>query len=239
MAAQMTFKRYELKYLITGPQKQRLLAAMETYMAPDEYGKTLISNLYYDTANYRLIRHSIEKPVFKEKLRLRCYGTVTPDTKVFVELKRKCKKVVYKRRLHLSQSQAFQWLRGDIRQKPDSQIGNELQYFLEFYGDLQPRLYLSYERQAYIGRQDPALRITFDENILCRTEDLTLTGRPYGTALLPPDHVLMEIKTTQGMPLWLTHVLSQEKLYKTSFSKYGTAYATTIFPKLKEDHQYV
>ena len=61
MAFQTVFKRYELKYLLTRAQKERILEAMEPYMALDKYGRTTIRNIYFDTDNYRLIRRSIEK----------------------------------------------------------------------------------------------------------------------------------------------------------------------------------
>lgn len=67
---QDVFKRYELKYMITKEQKEKLLKAMEPYMALDKYGRTTIRNIYFDTENYRLVRRSIERPAYKEKLRI-------------------------------------------------------------------------------------------------------------------------------------------------------------------------
>ena len=97
MAYQSVFQRYEIKYILTRPQKERIVATMAPYMALDSYGRTTIRNVYFDTPDYRLIRRSIEKPVYKEKLRLRSYQQVRPGDPVFVELKKKYKKVVYKR----------------------------------------------------------------------------------------------------------------------------------------------
>ena len=110
MSYQAVFKRYELKYLLDQEQKQRILTAMEPYMVLDRFGRTTIRNLYFDTDNYRLIRHSIEKPAYKEKLRLRSYSRPEGSSPVFVELKKKYQAVVYKRRLAMSQEQAISWL---------------------------------------------------------------------------------------------------------------------------------
>lgn len=237
MAYQTVFQRYELKYILTQAQKELVLQAIKPHMIPDRYGKTTIRNLYFDTDDYRLIRHSIEKPVYKEKLRLRSYRKVTSDCDIFVELKKKYKSVVYKRRMALSEDRALRWLRDNETLTNKTQISNEIDYFLSYYGNLHPTVFLSYEREAYCAKDDPSFRITFDENILCRQTELSLEQDAYGTPILDSDKVLMELKCTGGIPLWMTTVLSAEKIYKTSFSKYGTAYQTLIFPKLKEEHQ--
>lgn len=233
MASQTVFKRYELKYLLTPTQKERVLAAMTPYMKLDKYGRTTIRNLYYDTDNYLLIRRSIERPVYKEKLRIRSYSRALPEDRVFVELKKKFDHVVYKRRLPLSYQQATKWLSGEQTPQSQTQIGREIEYFRQLYGTLRPTVFLSYERQAYYALDGTDFRVTFDDHILCRQEDLSLSSEAYGTPLLPENKVLMEIKCSGGIPLWMTKVLSKEKIYKTTFSKYGTAYKTLIFP---EDH---
>ena len=238
MAYQSVFKRYELKYLLPRTQKARILAAMAPYMTQDQYGKSTIRNIYFDTESYRLVRHSIEKPVYKEKLRIRSYAQAKADTPVFVELKRKYNGMVYKRRLSMPEQQAMDWITGDGGCPQDSQIGREIDYFLAFYRDLIPKVFLSYQREAYYAREDQTFRITFDDHICARLHDLSLESEPDGVPLLPPDMVLMEIKCAGGMPLWLTQLLTQEQIYKTSFSKYGTAYQTLIFTKRKEGPTY-
>ncbi len=232
MAFQTVFKRYELKYMLSLAQKERLLAAMAPYMEPDRYGRTTIRNLYYDTDSFLLIRRSIDKPTYKEKLRLRCYGRAEEESNVFVELKKKYKGVVYKRRLVLPHRQAMAWLAGAPFPGAPTQIAREIDYFRSFYGDLHPTVFLSYEREAYYPKGGGEFRVTFDENVLCRREELRLTGEVYGTPLLPEDRVLMEIKCNGGIPLWMTAALSAQKIYKTPFSKYGTAYKTLIFPEI-------
>ncbi len=236
MAYQAVFQRYELKYLITAKQKEQVLSAIKPYMEIDRYGRTTIRNLYYDTDSFLLIRRSIEKPVFKEKLRIRSYGNTLPDTPVFVELKRKYCSVVYKRRLSLPYGDALQWLAQETDLGGQSQIHREVAYFLNHYGNLHPSVFLSYEREAFYTRQPSAFRVTFDENILVRQGSLTLEGEVYGTPILPEGMVLMEIKCAGGIPLWMTQVLSREKIYKTSFSKYGTAYKTLIKKPNMEEH---
>lgn len=226
MGTQMVFKRYEMNYLLNRKQKERVLQAMEPYMELDSYGRSTIRNIYYDTDNYRLIRTSLEKPVYKEKLRVRSYQAVTPEDKVFVELKKKYDSVVYKRRVSMEEGQAMKYLAGMAPSPLHTQITEEIDYVLQFYQSLEPRVFLSYEREAYFTKEPGEFRVTFDENILFREEDLSLGCGIYGESLLAPDWTLMEIKTPGGIPLWMVRVLSEEKINKTSFSKYGSAYQT-------------
>ncbi|MBQ4046209.1 MAG: polyphosphate polymerase domain-containing protein [Lachnospiraceae bacterium] len=231
MGAQMTFERYELKYILTGQQKEEILKAMEPYMALDEYGRTTIRNVYYDTENYRLVRKSIEKPVYKEKLRVRSYGRAGANDQVFVELKKKYRDIVYKRRFKAPGRAAADWLdgRGPVPAK-NGQIIDEIAYFRDFYKGLAPACFISYEREAYYDKKGSGFRVTFDENIMARTDRLTLSEDALGVPLIPRDMTLMEIKCAGGYPLWLTRVLSRLRIYKTSFSKYGTAYQKLIIP---------
>lgn len=232
MSFQTVFKRYELKYMLTLEQKKKVLEAMEPYMSLDEYGRTTIRNIYFDTDNYRLIRHSIDKLAYKEKLRIRSYSKADADSTVFVELKKKYESVVYKRRISLPEEEAMEWLLGEHHCHKNTQISEEIDYFLEYYEALRPAVFLSYEREAFYSKDKSDFRVTFDDTILCRQEDLSLESEIYGTPLLPDGVVLMEIKCSNGIPMWMTHVLSEEHIYKTSFSKYGTAYKTMIFPQL-------
>lgn len=234
MTYQTIFKRYEFKYMLTKEQKERLLEEMEPYMALDEYGRATIRNVYFDTENYRLARRSIAKPAYKEKLRLRSYSQASPDSTVFVELKKKYQQVVYKRRLSLPEAEAMGWVCREQLCPSSTQISQEIDYFLDYYEALGPVVFLSYEREAYYSKDHSDFRVTFDENILCRQKEVSLESEVYGTLLLPKDAVLMELKCSGGIPLWMAHALSREQIYKTSFSKYGTAYQTMIFPQLKE-----
>lgn len=232
MAYQSVFKRYEIKFLLSREQRDVIATAIAPYMNPDRYGKTVICNIYYDTPNYRMIRKSLEKPVYKEKLRLRSYGPAVGDGPVFVELKKKYGGIVYKRRLLLPEQAAKDWLSGTVSRE-DTQIAREITYVRDYYADLSPRMYVSYCREAYFGKEDKNLRITFDTDIACRQEELSLSAAPGGTMVLEPDRVLMEVKTPGALPLWLVNTLSANGIYKTAFSKYGTAYMKMLKGDLK------
>ena len=224
MAYQATFKRYEIKYLLTRQQKQAVLQAMQPYMKLDEYGRTTIRNIYYDTDNYRLIRRSLEKPAYKEKLRIRSYQTAAPEDPVFVELKKKYNSVVYKRRLTLPETQAMASFKNGLPLPVHSQIADEIEYFRHYYRGLHPTVFLSYEREAFYSLDGSDFRITFDKNILYRECDFSLGSEIYGSPILIEGYTLMEIKTSGGLPLWMSHELSRLRLYHSSFSKYGQAY---------------
>jgi hypothetical protein len=238
MGYQAVFKRYEIKYMVTAEQKARIQKAMEPYMELDRFGRSTVRNIYFDTDDFVLARHSIAKPDYKEKLRIRSYSKADADSTVFVELKRKYEGVVYKRRIGLPEADAMKWMAGSVdpakmcRLSAGSpQVTREIEYFRGLYPGLKPVLYLSYDREAYRMKSGvhafaggAEFRVTFDRNILCRESDLTLKADAYGTELLGEGMYLMELKCPGAILLWMTEVLSEEHLYKTSFSKYGTAY---------------
>lgn len=238
MAYQSTFKRYEIKYLLTHQQRLAILLAMQPYMKLDKYGHTTIRNIYYDTDNFRLIRRSLEKPVYKEKLRIRSYQAAAPSDPVFVELKKKYKKVVYKRRLTILEEDAMNCFEQGIPLPIHSQIADEIEYFRSFYEDLRPAVFLTYEREAFYETNGGDFRVTFDGNILYRNHDILLGSEIYGTPLLDKGQTLMEIKTSGGIPLWMSDVLARLEVYQTSFSKYGAAYQDMMSrPKINEQRR--
>lgn len=237
MKNQMIFQRYEYKYLMNIRQLQAVLAAMAPHMVPDEYSHSSIRNLYLDTPDFRLIRRSLEKPVYKEKLRIRSYSRAGGSEKVFVELKKKYCSVVYKRRISMPQDQALECVAG-AEPWPHSQIGAELAYAADFYTHLRPTVFLSYERDSYRGTEDADFRVTFDSQIRYRREALTLDSDPWGIPILTSGQVLMEIKVTGGLPLWMAHVLSEQGIFKTSFSKYGTAYEDILLGGRRGEPKY-
>nr|WP_326190539.1 polyphosphate polymerase domain-containing protein [uncultured Oscillibacter sp.] len=237
MKNQMIFQRYESKYLMTLSQQQTVLAAMRPYMEPDVYSHSSIRNLYLDTPDFRLIRRSLERPVYKEKLRIRSYGRAENTDMVFVELKKKYRSVVYKRRISLPQDQALACF-SKTRPWPDSQIGTELAYAADFYQTLRPAVFLSYERDAFHGTEDEDLRVTFDTEIRYRQDGLSLDSDTWGIPILPPGLVLMELKVAGGLPLWMAHVLSCQGIFKTSFSKYGAAYQNILLAGRRGDRKY-
>ena len=228
------FERYELKYLITKEQKEIILSCMEPYMKEDPYGRSTIRNVYFDLPDFLLIRRSFAKPVYKEKLRIRSYNAVSSAEPIFVELKKKYKSVVYKRRISLPERDAMRYLCQGAPLDTKSQISREIDYFLEFYKALSPTVFLSYDREAFYAAEDGDFRVTFDDNILWRNYDLSLTKSIYGFPLISSDLSLMEIKTGSAIPLWMVSILTSHQIYKTSFSKYGTAFQQILSGTVKQ-----
>lgn len=225
------FERVEKKYLVPAGKLGPLLHALRGYVEEDAYGQYTICNLYYDTKNYDLIRRSLEKPKYKEKLRLRSYGVPTSDTPTFLEIKKKYNGVVYKRRVQLPYSAAMAYLEDGVMPScGDCQILKEIDYLLGYYKPT-PKLYLAYDRVAFCGLEDPSLRITFDENIRSRRTALELSSGDYGEPLFTNGERLMEIKAGAALPLWLTKILSEHKIYPVSFSKYGNIYLKNLQAK--------
>lgn len=239
MKYQNVFKRYEMKYLMTKEQQQRLLSAISPYIKPDTYGRSTNRSLYLDTSDMLLIRRSMERPCYKEKLRVRSYGVAKEDGPVFIELKKKCDGIVYKRRVSMDCCNARDYLLYGQQPPQPGQITAEIDYFMRIYGSLEPRVLLSYDRCSFVSRSDAQLRLTFDENILARTNELSLTSPIYGVDMLQPDTVLLEVKTVMGLPEWLLGFLSENNLYKTSFSKYAAAYRRLILAGEEGGYRYV
>ena len=216
-------KRYELKYLLTAGQTEFLREKLKGHMEIDQYGKTSIASLYYDTPTYQLIRTSVEKPEFKEKIRLRSYGISTETTPVFLELKRKAYGIVYKRRVETTIPLVRKFFSGEGDICAPGQINREITAFRDYYKTLVPACMIIYDRTAYF---EPGgnLRLTIDEAPRYRVSDLTLTKSMDGVPLLPEGWTILEIKVQDAMPLYLAGILSEGGSRKGSFSKYGEAY---------------
>ena len=223
-----TFKRFEYKYLIDQKQKKELMQVLKGHMMLDEYGRTTIRNVYYDTPDYALIRRSLEKPVYKEKLRLRSYSKVSGDDNVFVEIKKKYQGIVYKRRTAVALHLAESWLTGESPEPYISQIADEIEYFRRTHEGLTPACFLSYERESFFAVDGSGLRLTLDENIMGRTCDMSLSKGIYGDRILPPGSTLLELKTSDAFPVYLAEFLSRRHIRKNSFSKYGSYYGNFI-----------
>ena len=222
-AYQAVFQRKEVKYLLSIAQLQALMSVIRQHMEPDAFPHSSIGNLYYDTPDYRLIRRSLEKPEYKEKLRLRSYGIPGDGSPVFPEIKKKAGGIVYKRRVSMACDQAMDYLSGRLP-GPEGQIFRELDWMLMSYPSLAPKMFLSYERDSWKGREEPELRLTLDREILYRTYDLDLRWGFRGTPILSPGQTLMEIKIPGAAPLWLSHALSENGIFPVSFSKCGESY---------------
>lgn len=216
-----SFKRHEIKYLITINQYINLMDYLSDKVEKDVFYKSTIYNIYYDTDNFELIRKSIEKSIYKEKLRIRSYDKPTLDSSVYVELKKKYDHIVYKKREKIAYKYV---LNNSFLEGAETQIDKEIKYFNDFYGGLTPKMFLSYEREAYYFKTDKQIRITFDTNIKYRTENVNLLPSISDIKLLSNNLVLMELKVPFSIPYDLTKYLSSEKIFKTPFSKYGTAY---------------
>ena len=233
--AKEVFSRFEVKYAINTAKKDILIAALQEYMVADKYNvggnPYTICNVYYDTDDNYLIQKSVSKPVYKEKLRLRGYGVPNPGDLVFLEIKKKYKGVVNKRRTRLELEEAMRFtLAGEIpEQKPyiNSQVMNEIKYFMSIY-DLKPKLYLAYDRLAFFDKNDSEFRVSFDTNIRTRRYDLRLDAGDYGEKMFDDDVWLMEVKINKNLPLWFTRLLDENEIYHSSFSKYGTEYARLV-----------
>ena len=230
---QSCFKRYEKKYLLTQEQYEAMLDGMAAHMVPDAYGNYSISNVYYDTPDYRLIRASLEKPVYKEKLRMRSYGVPGSRDTVFVELKKKFDGVVYKRRITMEMQDAALYLYG-ARKGDGSQISREIDYFLRLYHPT-PRVFIAYDREAYAAADGGELRITFDTGLRARSNDVDLRLGDHGAPLLPDGLTLMEVKIPGTAPVWLAHLFSENSIFPTSFSKYGAYYKQFVLEEKSTD----
>lgn len=236
------FNRYEKKYMLDEVTFKRLLDRISDYMEPDKYNKNgqfySISNIYYDTDDNRLIRNSIEKPVYKEKLRMRSYGTPDTSDKVFLEIKKKYNGIVNKRRTSIVLEDAYQYMENGTFPKEteclNRQVLKEIDYFKSIY-DLKPKVYLSYDRYAFFEKNDGDFRVTFDTNITTRRGDVRLESGSYGNRLLPQNIYLMEIEINGSVPMWFTSCLSDLKIYPVSFSKYGTEYKRYVLEGYDKD----
>jgi hypothetical protein len=219
--------------MLTPAQYEAMRAGIAPFVHTDEYGAYTIANLYYDTENFSLIRTSLEKPIYKEKLRMRSYGVPGDNDMVFVEIKKKFDGVVYKRRIELTAKDAVSYLNDGLVPTDENQICREIDWFLTSYRP-HPCVYIAYDREAYAGNDDPELRITFDTNLRARESDLDLRAGDWGEPLLPSDQILMEIKIPGTTPLWLAHLLSEIGAFTTSFSKYGTWYRQQLKKQLNK-----
>ena len=221
------FKRIERKYFVDEVTRKRLLQRMKGMLLLDEYGKSTICSLYLDTPDHRIIRNSIDAGAYKEKLRLRSYGTPKESSVVYLELKKKYQGVVYKRRVSLPLWEAKQYLTGG--QLPgDSQIWREIDYAMRFYGWPRPAMVISYEREAYAWTEDESFRVTFDSAPRARDSALQLERGSAGALLLPMGLEIMEVKSAGAMPLTFARALNELNVRPVSFSKYGTAYLNTL-----------
>ena len=224
------FNRKEIKYLLSNDDKEALLSIIDQHMDSDPFNKDgqtySICNLYLDTINDELIVRSLEKPTFKEKIRLRSYGQAGLNDTVYLESKKKFNSLVNKRRTPVILKDAYAYFKDG--KKPENsnlneQVFKEIDYIMKFY-NLQPKVFISYDRLAFFEKNNSDFRLTIDKNIQTRRTDLGLDLPAGGTQLLPPGTWLMEAKAFKAFPLWFVQFLSSRKIFNTSFSKYGAEY---------------
>lgn len=227
---QLSFKRYEKKYLLSREKYLELWSQLESRLMPDQFFQSTVMSLYYDWDDFRLIRSSIEQPVYKEKLRLRSYDVPGEESPVFVELKKKYKGIVYKRRVRMTEREAEDYLAGRTAAPAQDQISREIDWFLKT-NPVQPKVLIACDRKAYVGREEPGLRLTFDSSIRWRDTQLRLTEGDHGRELLEDGQVLLEIKMPESAPLWLAELLSSLEIFPRSFSKYGQCYKNQLIEK--------
>lgn len=234
-----SFKRYEKKFILDKEQYNKLIPKLLEYMTPDKYCKSgknyNIYNIYYDTKHNDVIRHSISKPFYKEKLRLRSYKIPSnPSDKVFLELKKKINGIVNKRRVSLTLEEAYKFL--ELGERPcsndyiNTQVLNEIEYYLN-NNPVKPTVYIGYTRNAFFAKDDPDFRLTFDSNIISRRNNLSLEFGNSGDDILGKDKYLMEVKILGSIPVWFTRILSELSIYNTHFSKYGNEYMSYCLNK--------
>ena len=220
-------KRREMKYLLNEEQTAFVRKCLKGHMKEDDFGRTSIQSLYYDTPDHRLIRYSLEHPAFKEKIRLRSYGLAAADSPVFLELKRKAEHIVYKRRIQSTIGAVKQFFAGRDHAFPEGQISREIAAFRDHYQELGPACLIIYDRIAYY-EPDGNVRLTIDEAPRYRMHALDLTRSLAGELLLPKGWTILEIKIQDAMPIWLADILDKGRIFKCSFSKYGEAYKREI-----------
>jgi SPX domain protein involved in polyphosphate accumulation len=223
--------REEQKYYLTPNDYKKLFLKIKSYLKPHEYFRERIYNIYFDNDYDDLIINSLEKPIYKEKIRLRSYNIPSKKSIVFLEIKKKYNGLVNKRRVILTYEEAKSYLENGIIPSKDKQIMKEIDYCFKKYA-LKPKISITYDRDSYLAIDDENLRITFDYHIKSSLTNLKLTNLDTEKEL--NNGYIMEIKTLRGLPNWFTTALSDLKVYPISFSKYGE-----IYKKLKESALYV
>lgn len=229
------FRRIEKKYILTREQYLFFKEAIKEKMIEDEHGKSTICNVYLDTGQFDLIRHSITKPIFKDKVRVRSYNIPTLDSNVFLEIKRKYEGVVSKRRIQMTLSQFYEYINKENKIE-ENQVKRELDYYFEHY-NLIPTMFLSYYRRAYYDKENRDFRLTFDSHILARTYDLELEKGNYGIHILEENKYIMEVKTLGAIPMWFVKLINEAQIGPCGFSKYGEAYTQLSLKNKKEEEK--
>lgn len=221
---QNIFNRVEKKYVLAQEQYIHLMKKIEPYIEKDKYYQNKINNIYYDTENNDLLIKSMQKPIYKEKVRIRSYGTPKLEDTIFLEIKKKYKGVVNKRRVSLTLKDFYNFIEnGTMPMNVKQQISKEIMYYFKKY-NLQPKVFVTYDRYSYFSKENKNFRITFDTNLRRRYEDLNLEKGDYGNLYNNENMYIMELKTLGALPLWFVKIINEMHIYPTSFSKVGKIY---------------
>lgn len=242
--AKMTFNRFEKKYIMTKEIYNNVFNDMSLYLEKDTHSESLpyytICNIYYDTVTDEVIKRSVSKPVFKEKLRLRCYCNGKDSDIAFLEIKKKFDGFVNKRRTKITVGEAHNLIDNKVlplkKSYHNTQVLNEIYHYVKDK-ELVPRVVISYDRMAYTDKVNRDVRVTFDTNITSRRDHLMLSRTNDDQMILGKNYVLMEIKTSTSIPLWLTHILTKYDVYSNSFSKYGTEFFEYLIENRKDEEK--
>lgn len=244
-----TFERKEKKYVLDEETLARFMQLVGDRFGDDQYAHSTISSLYYDTPQFSMINRSIEKPLYKEKLRIRCYDVPSDEAGVFVELKKKFKGIVYKRRIRMSIEGGQAYLEGTpysaasllgsaLEAKDMDMIKQqnirEIDACLSRHGNIAPAIMIIVERHSIRSNDGSNIRITFDRNARWRAHNLRFDEGFQGTPIFSDDTVIMEVKALGTYPLWLVHALDQVGAYPVSCSKVGLAYKALCTAKQPE-----
>jgi hypothetical protein len=230
-----SFNRFEIKYLVPHQAVRRLLGELHDYLQPDphcesEWGYPVYS-IYWDSDGLSLFWEKIEGLKNRRKLRLRRYAD---DSSVFIEIKQRTDRTLQKRRVLWPIEQALSILGNDVGgdedcSEPDDAVLSEALVLRHLY-QLRPRMAISYLRRAYFGRFEPDLRVTVDRRVQYLHTQLDIRMPfPGGYYLVDPRLVVMEIKFSDRVPVWLAKAVRRHQLQMVRLSKYCTAVDRTYF----------
>lgn len=233
--------RCEYKYLLRGSEIDELRRKIAGQIPPDSHGggkPYTVSSLYFDNADRRLYYQTYDRAPYRYKLRLRVYGEpVGGDADSFFEIKSKLMGNSVKRRLLLPLSENERlWQSGRLPEDispDDGRIARDILNLIE-YDRLEPAAVVSYERLAFAAPGSARLRVTFDSALRIRTDRLDLRLGTGGTAVMPEDFCVLELKSGENLPLWLTRLISEHRLANRSYSKYGQ---TRFLDKLLQNNK--
>lgn len=231
---QQVFRRTETKYIITEKQFSALMNIIEPYLTKDKYFKGTNCSIYYDDDNRYLAIHSLEKPLYKEKIRLRSYGIPKLNDTVFLEIKKKYKGVGSKRRIPVKLADFYKYEKTGKLENVNANIKQELDECFKRYS-LKPKMFLAYDRTSYCDKDNPTFRVTFDRNVRCRLDDLKLEKGDYGNTFFQNDEIVMEVKALDSYPFFFVRALSKLKIYPASFSKYGRVTEKVVYNSIKKE----